>query len=181
MRIRPSSIYTIGGIGSGMQRRRLDLLLLSLVPAVIKQGDQHPADHHMEITKAEERKKQRQEQKWAVIQEIQKAHLSGKNISQLAREYQLNWRTVKNYLQMTDPPPVQRRKRNTPLSPFLNRLAELEAQGHTLSSIDSLLRKEGYAGTFSAVRTAVETIRRNRKRKNPVMQEHCISRKQLAY
>jgi len=39
---------------------------------------------------------------------------------------------------------------------------ELEAEGQTVSSIDSLLRKEGYAGKFSAVRTAVGTIRRSR-------------------
>jgi hypothetical protein len=82
---------------------------------------------------------------------------------------------------MTTPPLIHRRKRKTPLSPFLDRAIDLEAQGQTVSSIDSLLRKDGYAGTFSAVRTTVETIRRNRKRKDPSTLEHRISRKQLAY
>jgi hypothetical protein len=58
---------------------------------------------------------------------------------------------------------------------------ELEAQGQPISSIDSLLRKEGYSGTFSAVRTTVETIRRNRKRKDPAILEHLITRKPLSY
>ena len=82
---------------------------------------------------------------------------------------------------MTTPPLVHRRKRKIPISPFLDRVIELESQGQTISSIDSLLRKEGYAGTFSAVRTAVETIRRNRKRNDPSTLEHRITRKQLAY
>jgi hypothetical protein len=81
---------------------------------------------------------------------------------------------------MTTPLLIHRRKRRTSISPFLDRVIELVAQGQTGSSIDSL-SKEGYAGTFSVVRTAVEMIRRNRKRKDPSMMEHRIPRKQLAY
>ncbi len=166
---------------TGNAKKRLDLLLLSIVPSVMTWSEPNPSVREIEMTKAEKRKKQRQEQKWALIQEIQTAHSSGKSISRLAREYELDWKTVKKYLQMTTPPLVHRRKRKIPISPFLDRVIELESQGQTISSIDSLLRKEGYAGTFSAVRTAVETIRRNRKRNDPSTLEHRITRKQLAY
>ncbi|WP_235341166.1 transposase [Anoxybacillus thermarum] len=165
----------------GNAKKRLDFLLLSLVPSVMTWSESNTSVREIEMTKAEKRKKQRQEQKWALIQEIQTAHQSGKNISKLAKEYELDRKTVKKYLQLTTPPPIHRRKRKTPISPFLNRVIELEAQGHTIPSIDSLLRKEGYSGTFSAVRTSVEKIRRNRKRNDPSMLEHRISRKQLAY
>jgi predicted transcriptional regulator len=71
----------------------------------------HPSVREIERTKAEKRKKERQEQKWALIQEIQTAHPSGKNISRLAKEYELDQKTVKKYLQTTTPPPIHRRKK----------------------------------------------------------------------
>ncbi|WP_286173569.1 transposase [Geobacillus sp. E263] len=168
----------------GNAKKRLDFLLLSLVPSVMTWSESNTSVREIEMTKAEKRKKQRQEQKWTLIQEIQMAHQSGKNISRLAKEYKLDRKTVKKYLQLTTPPLIHRRKRKTPISPFLNRVIELEAQGHTIPSTDSILsilRKEGYSGTFSAVRTTVEKIQRNRKRNDPSMLEHRISRKQLAY
>jgi transposase len=165
----------------GNAKRRLDFLLLSLVPSLMTWSEPNPFVREIEMTKEEKRKKQLQTQKWVLIQEIQTAHQSGKNIFRLAREYELDRKTVKKYLQMITPPLIHRRKRKTPISSFLDRVIELEAKGQTVSSIDPLLRKEGYAGTFSAVRTAVETIRRNRKRNDPSTLEHRITRKQLSY
>lgn len=96
----------------GNAKKRLDFLLLFLFPSVMTWSKSHPSVREIERTKAEKRKKERQEQKWALIQEIQTAHPSGKNISGLAKEYELDRKTVKKYLQTTTPPPVHRRKRN---------------------------------------------------------------------
>ena len=126
----------------GNAKKRLDFLLLSLVPSLMTWSEPNPFVREIEMTKEEKRKKQRQAQKWALIQEIQTAHQSGKNISRLAREYELDRKTVKKYLQMTTPPLIHRRKRKTPISPFLDRVIELEAKGQTVSSIDSLLAKK---------------------------------------
>ncbi|MBS2773160.1 transposase [Anoxybacillus rupiensis] len=95
----------------GKAKKRLDFLLLSLVPSVMTWSKPHPSVREIERTKAEKRKKERQEQKWALIQEIQTAHPSGKNISRLAKEYELDQKTVKKYLQTTTPPPIHRRKK----------------------------------------------------------------------
>ncbi|MGG1480168.1 transposase [Bacillus smithii] len=91
---------------TGNAKKRLDFLLLSLVPSVMTWSK--PNASVREIEMAEKRKKRRQEQKWTLIQEIQTAHSSGKSISRFAREYELDRKTVKKYLQMTSPPLIHR-------------------------------------------------------------------------
>ncbi|GAJ39299.1 hypothetical protein GCA01S_016_00240 [Parageobacillus caldoxylosilyticus NBRC 107762] len=58
----------------GNEKKRLDFLLLSLVPSVMTWSESNTSVYEIEVTKAKKRKKQRQEQKWTLIQEIQMAH-----------------------------------------------------------------------------------------------------------
>jgi hypothetical protein len=116
--ILPSFKCTIDGILSGMRKKDWISFFYSLVPSVMTWSESNTSAREIEMTKAEKRKKQRQERKWALIQEIQTAHQSGKNISNLAKEYELDRKTVKKYLQLTTPPLIHRRKRKTPIPPF---------------------------------------------------------------
>ncbi|MED2985422.1 hypothetical protein P4311_29300 [Bacillus thuringiensis] len=96
----------------------------------------------------------------------------------LAKEYNLSWKTAQKYMQMNGPPSSDRYKKNL-VRGFEKLIIQLESKRYALRKINELIRKEGYDGTFSAVRTVVEVLRRKRKqghRQNPV---YHVSRQQL--
>lgn len=160
-------------------KKQLDTFLMSLVPPAIVWKDPLSPKIEVELTKAEREKVERQSQKWAFIQNIQAAHRAGKSISSLAKEYSLSWRTTHKYLHMKDPPTIIR-YRAKPIQQYLPLVHQYESQGNTVKDIHLFLKKQGYTGTFSAVRTAVETIRRDRKRQQRAEYLHKVPRNKLA-
>ncbi|WP_445486554.1 hypothetical protein [Niallia sp. 03133] len=68
-----------------------------------------------------------QEQKWVLIQSIQKEHIRGKSISQLARDYHLNWRTIKKYINMRGVP-SNTRQRKRPTDLYKHEIPQLESK-----------------------------------------------------
>ncbi len=159
-------------------RKHLDTFLLSAVPSTITWNETPSISIETALTKAEKIKLIRQKRKWDLIQEIQESHRSGKSINSLTKEYHLNWRTIKKYIKMNNVSTTNR-CRISPAQGYLESIIHLEKEGKTLKMIDQLIRKDGYNGTFSAIRTLVEDIRRTRKRSNHQSPTYQIARKQL--
>ncbi|WP_224796199.1 hypothetical protein [Bacillus pseudomycoides] len=59
-------------------------------------------------------------------------------------------------------------------------IIRLEKEEKTNKMFDQLIRGSGYNGTFLAVRTTVESIRRTRKRSNSANPTYQISRNELS-
>ncbi|EOV9528407.1 MULTISPECIES: transposase, partial [Bacillus cereus group] len=159
-------------------RKHLDTFLLSAVPSTITWNETSSISIETALTKAEKIKLIRQKRKWDLIQEIKKAHRSGKSINSLTKEYHLNWRTIKKYMKMMTPPTTNR-WRISPAQGCLESIMRLEKEGKTLKTIDPLIRKKADNGTFSAVCTLVGGIRRTQKHANHPSPTYQIARKRL--
>lgn len=143
-------------------KKQFDTFLSTLVPSSITWSEPGQTSIEIPLTRAEQTITNRRNKKWDLIQEIQREHKNGKNISRLAREYKLNRRTVNKYLRMNEPPKFHR-QRNRPSDLFKDQIIKLEQQGNTVKEIYHSIRGQGYNGTFSAVRTIVERVRKERK------------------
>lgn len=143
-------------------KKQLDTHLLSLIPSKVTLSNPPSSTSEIPSTRAARQVIDRQNKKWELIQEIQNEHKKGKNISRLAREYQLDWRTIKKYLQLKEKP-VEKRQRKKATDQYKEEILKLELAGHTVKEICSAIQQQGYSGTFSAVRILVQKIRKERK------------------
>jgi transposase len=159
-------------------KKQLDSFLVTLVPASIKWSIPKSQPAEIPLTRAEQTIKNRQNKKWELIKEIQLAHIKGKSISRLSREYDLDRRTIYTYLKMKEPP-VFHRFRNRPVDMYLDQVIKLEQEGNTVKEIYSAIKAQGYTGTFSGVRTKVEWFRKERKFGLSKEDKILISRKKL--
>ncbi|WP_243458095.1 transposase [Sporosarcina sp. Te-1] len=125
-------------------------------------GTASRADGHSLDGPGKGRCRERQKRKWSLIREIQKEHTDGKNISRLSREYQLDRRTIRKYLDLKTPP-IDLRPRAKPIDGFSQEVIRFEQAGHTVRSIYQSIQEQGYEGTYSAVRTLVQSKRKERK------------------
>lgn len=117
-------------------KKRLETYLSSIVPSTIEWGAEinNTEMESISLTRREKQTKEKQEQKWMFIQEIQQCHKKGLKIAQIARMYQLDWRTVRKYIQMNHSPSTKR-VRTKSVHPFYNEIVDLEKKGHTLKNI----------------------------------------------
>lgn len=159
-------------------KKQFDAFLTTLVPTSITWGNPGQISVEIPLTRAEQTIKNRQNQKWDLIQEIQREHKNGKNISRLSREYNLNRRTINKYIKASEPP-VSQRQRKRPSDSYKEQIIKLEQQGNTVKEIYHFIRNQGYNGTFSAVRTIVERVRKERKYGFINEQHNHIPRKKL--
>lgn len=166
-------------------KRQLELYLTSVLPSAVSvpnsATDQaEPLSGSIPETKYQRQRWERYEKKWALIRQIQEEHQKGKNISVLAREFQLDRRTIRKYLNTTSLPIITRRKSRCPINDFYEEVKRLEGERKTVKEIYSLICNNGYTGTFSGVRMTVEKIRKERKNLNDLLpQAKLISRKKI--
>lgn len=166
-------------------KRQLELYLTSVLPSAVSvpnsTTDQaEPLSGSIPETKYQRQRWERYEKKWALIRQIQEEHQKGKNISVLAREFQLDRRTIRKYLNTTSIPIITRRKSRRPINDFYEEVKRLEGEMKTVKEIYSLICNNGYTGTFSGVRMTVEKIRKERKNLNDLLpQAKLISRKKI--
>lgn len=101
-----------------------------------------------------------------LIQQIQEGKEAGKSDSRLARDFHLDRKTIRKYIQMKEPPPKVRtrmRPSEEKLRPYESTIHKQEAEGHTIQLIYENLRAQGYNGSHSAVRIFVAKLRRSRR------------------
>ena len=167
------------------EKRQLELYLTSVLPSAVSVSNS--SNDHMEPlsgsipeTKYQRQRWERYEKKWALIRQIQEEYKKGKNLSILAREFQVDWRTIRKYLNTTSIPIITRQKSRLPINDFYEEVKRLEEERKTVKKIYSVICKIGYTGTFSGVRMTVEKIRKERKKLNDsIPQAKIISRKKI--
>ncbi|MGG1576167.1 transposase, partial [Fictibacillus sp. NRS-1165] len=160
--------------------KHLDIHLSSLLPSQViwKQEKQIYA---LPPTKAQNRITERQQRKWRLICGVQAAHRSGKTISRISRELSLDRKTVQKYLKTNHPPVDKRKKKSDRLEPYRQEVEERVKQGTTTRNLYEYLSSIGYEGTYSALRSRVENLRRNFKINGEYTKDYKISRKTIAH
>lgn len=161
-------------------KKQLDNLLLSIVPATITWNIPSTIQEEIPLTRKEQRRHERQKEKWQLIQQIQQAHCNGKNISRLAKEYELDRKTIQKYTKMKDLPSFKRVRKKS-IDPYYHCILELEKHGNTIKQIYYAIQEQGYNGPFSSVRTMVAKIRKEKKYCLSNENVISISRKKLGH
>lgn len=132
--------------------------LTRLLPAHIELHQEtaeviEPANSSVSLTSKEE-------EKWLLIQEIQKEHKEGISQRQLAKIYQLSRNTVKSYVEKEQPIQYHREtKISTLIQPFYEFVKEQFTLGIPITAILKELRHQGFTGSYSTVRKTVERLR----------------------
>lgn len=115
-----------------------------------------------------------------MIKNVQQEYKKGKKKSELAREFNLNPRTITKYIKTTSKPIQLNRKRKRQTDGFHEKIEQLERAGKTVRQIYAYISEQGYTGTYSGVRIAVESIRKERKLQKSLEQPYRISRQKIS-
>ncbi|MCK0473822.1 transposase [Halalkalibacter sp. APA_J-10(15)] len=159
----------------------LDRVLSKELPA--KMRTNHVSSQPMEssatsiLTKQERKREHNEQKKWELAQQVQSIRKKGLPIQRIARMFHLSRRTVTKYIDMKEPPNTQRGYRPSSIDPYIDDLKELVSLGYTVKGIEETLRNKGYKGSYSAIRTRVQDLRRDRKR--AADEENIITRKHV--
>lgn len=132
-------------------------------------------------TKQERIQLERNEKKFDLIQTVQQEYQKGKKKSVLAKEFDLDSRTITKYLKTTNPPLIKPRgKRKRQTSEFHEQIEELERKGLTIKQIDSIIRDYGYTGTLSEYVWQLKVFVKERKYQHSQLQTQRITRQQVS-
>lgn len=142
-------------------KKRLDDLLLSTIPSSVEKKQAPAETAALPLAKYEELALERKESKKQLIARVQIAYKAGHSMRQLAKQFQLDQRTIKKYITAGDTwletPRVKK------AHPFHERILHLEEERMTVKKIHATLVKEGFSGAYGATRMAVEAIRKARR------------------
>lgn len=142
-------------------KKRLDDVLLSAIPSSVERKKAVTQAAPLPLAKYEERALERRESKRQLIDRVRIAYQEGYSMHQLARQFQIDFRTIKKYVTAGDAWLEMPRKRK--VHPFHKRIVQLEAARMTVKKIHATLVKEGFIGAYGATRMAVETIRKTKR------------------
>lgn len=159
-------------------KKRLDDLLLSMIPSSVERKKDDTPRQPLPLTKYEERALERKENKKKLIERVRTAYQSGQSMSQLAKQFQLNQRTIKKYI-TADVAWLDSPRRKKP-HPFHDQIVQLEAERMTVKKIHATLVEQGFTGTYGATRMTVESIRKVRKAQINYEQPDLIKRPQIS-
>ena len=80
-------------------------------------------------------------------------------------------RTVKKYVEMTEPPSLKRTKRSKPLDAFQQEVIQWETDSLTIRAMYHKLKEKEYTGTYGALKCYVTSIAKRKrltKRYSPI-------------
>lgn len=120
----------------------------------------------------------KEEERWALIQNVQKAHREGTSLRQLAKDYQLSRETINTYVEAERPISYHREKKVSKLiQPFYQYVKEQVALGTFATVILRDIQKQGFTGSYATVR---QTVERLRVKKEPALLEtRKVSRRKM--
>ncbi|WP_342473067.1 ISL3 family transposase [Metasolibacillus sp. FSL H7-0170] len=159
-------------------KKRLDDLLLSTISSSVERKHTHIEKVALPLAKYEERAMERKESKKQLIARVQTAYKDGHSMRQLAKQFQLNPRTIKKYVTAGDA--WLETPRAKKVHPFHERILQLEVARMTVKKIHATLVKEGFLGAYGATRMAVEAIRKARRIQFDCEQPDLIKRPQIS-
>ena len=159
-------------------KKRLDDLLLSTIPSSVEKKQAPTETAILPLAKYEERALERKESKRQLIARVQIAYKAGHSMQQLAKQFQLNPRTIKKYITAGDSwlETPRAKKRH----PFHKRILYLEEERMIVKKIHATLVKEGFSGAYGATRMTVEAIRKTRRIQLDAESSDLIKRPQIS-
>ena len=110
--------------------------------------------------------------KWKLIQEVQKEYQKCHKYSVVGRKFNIDDRTVKKYLQIKEPPVNGNKNReyNSKLSLYKNKIIKMNNEGFTWKEIKESIQKDGYNGSDSLLRTYLSKIKKEETKSKEINQ-----------
>lgn len=103
-----------------------------------------------------------QENKWELIKQVQEEYKKVQKYSVVARKYNIDDRTVKKYLSIKEPPinGNKNREYHSKLDLYKNKIIEMNDDGFSWIKIYDEIKKNGYNGSESLLRTYLSKIKK---------------------
>lgn len=103
-----------------------------------------------------------QENKWKLIKQVQKEYRKCHKYRAVARKFNLDRRTVKKYIDIKEAPVNgnKNRKYSSKLDRYKNKIVKLNNEGCSWKEIMCEIKKDGYNGSDSLLRTYLSKIRK---------------------
>ncbi|MGY1423782.1 hypothetical protein [Bacillus cereus] len=95
----------------------------------------------------------------------------------ISNKFQMDWRTVKKYINMSSPPDSTQGYRDSPIDVYMETIQTSIRAGNTVKEIHKQIQKLGYEGKYGTVRIRIEDYRRQLKQQTVEHQNTYISRK----
>lgn len=121
-------------------------------------------EKYIQLSANELKSQTSQKNKWQLIQEVQEEYKKCHKYSIVARKFKLDDRTVKKYLNITDPPinANKNREYRSKLDKYKNKIIKMNNDGYTWNVILKEIKKEGYNGSDSLLRTYLAKIKKEK-------------------
>lgn len=100
--------------------------------------------------------------KWQLIQEVQEEYKKCHKYSVVARKFKIDDRTVKKYLKITEQPINGNKNREyaSKLDKYKSKIIKMNNEGFTWKLIKDAIKKDGYKGSDSLLRTYLSKIKK---------------------
>ena len=114
--------------------------------------------------------------KWQLIQEVQEEYKKCNKYSIVARKFKLDDRTVKKYLNITEPPINGNKNRDysSKLDKYKNKIIKMNNKGYKWKIIKSEIQKDGYNGSDSLLRKYLSKIKKEQIEETEI--KHIVER-----
>lgn len=105
-----------------------------------------------------------EENKWQLIQDVQEEYKKCHKYSVVARKFKIDDRTAKKYLSITEKPVNGNKNREhmSKLTKYKDVIIEMNNKGYTWKIIKEYIKKEGYNGSDSLLRTYIAKIKKEK-------------------
>lgn len=122
----------------------------------------------------------KEEERWALVQEIKQAHQSGSSQRAIARSFQMSRNTVKKYIELEKPMVYYREASVSKIiQPFYELITERTISGSTAISIYQELKTLGFKDSYSIVQRIVRQLKSKQPPSESLLQQ--IPRKKVIY
>lgn len=133
-------------------------------------------EKYIQLTANELKSRTSQKNKWQLIQEVQEEYKKNHKYLVVVRKFKLDDRTVKKYLSITEPPVNANKNReySSKLDKYKNKIIKMNNEGCTWKVILEGIKKEGYKGSDSLLRTYLAKIKKEKIEEKEI--KHIIER-----
>ena len=129
-------------------------------------------EKYEKVSMQELKSKVSEDNKWKLIQEVQKEYQKYHKYSIVGRKFNIDDRTVKKYLQIKELPVNGNKNReyNSKLSLYKNKIIKMNNEGFTWKVIKESIQKDGYNGSDSLLRTYLSKIKKEKTKSKEINQ-----------
>ncbi|GEN57430.1 hypothetical protein GCM10012290_10230 [Halolactibacillus alkaliphilus] len=131
------------------------------------------------LTKSEKARVGNANKKWEQACHIKELKKQGYSLQKISDIVNIDRRTVKKYVEMTEPPSLKRTKHSKPLDAFQQEVIQWETDGLTIRAMYHKLKEKDYTGTYGALKCYVASIRKKKKADQTLQSDSYYDRKDI--